>query len=135
MIARRWCISAPSVRTDTGSSPSATTALAFNLNIGSRSLDYSHACTTPTVIPGPVLALLSVNGSLSGTMAASGSNPHPDADRRSASRSRSDETGVPRPCQILIAEDSKSDVFLIRQALQKSGINAQIYIADDGEKT
>ena len=42
---------------------------------------------------------------------------------------------MPRPCQILIAEDSKSDVFLIRQALQKSGINAQIHIADDGEKT
>jgi len=40
-----------------------------------------------------------------------------------------------RPWQILVAEDSKSDVFLIRQALQKSGINAQIYIADDGEKT
>ena len=40
-----------------------------------------------------------------------------------------------RPCQILIAEDNKSDVFLIRQALQKSGINAQIHIADDGEKT
>ena len=42
---------------------------------------------------------------------------------------------MPRPCQILIAEDNKSDVFLIRQALQKSGINAQIHIADDGEKT
>ncbi|HLK50703.1 MAG TPA: response regulator [Bryobacteraceae bacterium] len=68
-------------------------------------------------------------------MAASGSNQNPDADRRSASRSRSEEAGAPRPCHILIAEDSKSDVFLIRQALQKSGINAQIHIADDGEKT
>ena len=40
-----------------------------------------------------------------------------------------------RPWQILVAEDSKPDVLLIRQALQKSGIHAQIYFADDGEKT
>jgi two-component system, chemotaxis family, response regulator Rcp1 len=68
-------------------------------------------------------------------MAASGSNQNPDADRRSASRSLSDEAGVPTPCQILIAEDNKSDLFLIRQAIQKSGIDARIHIADDGEKT
>jgi CheY-like chemotaxis protein len=42
---------------------------------------------------------------------------------------------VQPPWQILIAEDSRSDVFLIRQALQKSGIKAQIHVADDGEKT
>jgi CheY-like chemotaxis protein len=36
---------------------------------------------------------------------------------------------------ILIAEDNKSDVFLIRQALRESGIDAQIHAADDGEKT
>jgi len=41
---------------------------------------------------------------------------------------------MPRPWQILIAEDSRSDVLLIRQALQKSGLKAQIYVADDGEK-
>jgi chemotaxis family two-component system response regulator Rcp1 len=40
-----------------------------------------------------------------------------------------------RQRRILIAEDSKSDVFLIRQALQNSGINAQLHVADDGEKT
>jgi len=34
----------------------------------------------------------------------------------------------------LIAEDSKSDVLLIRQALQKSQINAQVHVVDDGEK-
>jgi len=98
-------------------------------------LDYFHACTTPTVIPGPVLASLSVNGLLSVTIAASGSNQNQDADRRSASRFLSDEAGGPPPCHILIAEDNKSDLFLIRQAIQKSGINAQIHIADDGEKT
>lgn len=40
-----------------------------------------------------------------------------------------------RAWQILIAEDSKSDVFLIRQALTKAEIDAQIHVANDGEKT
>jgi chemotaxis family two-component system response regulator Rcp1 len=47
----------------------------------------------------------------------------------------SEKTDARRPWQILVAEDSKSDVFLIRQALDKSGIDAQIQVADDGEKT
>jgi chemotaxis family two-component system response regulator Rcp1 len=40
-----------------------------------------------------------------------------------------------RQWRILIAEDNKSDVFLIQQAIQKSGVDAQVYVADDGEKT
>jgi CheY-like chemotaxis protein len=67
-------------------------------------------------------------------MAASGSNQNPDADRSSASPSLSEGKGT-RPWQILIAEDSKPDVFLIRQALQKAGIKAQLHVVDDGEKT
>lgn len=39
-----------------------------------------------------------------------------------------------RRCQILIAEDNKADVFLIERALEKSGIGAQVYIANDGQK-
>ncbi|MDP8980079.1 MAG: response regulator [Acidobacteriota bacterium] len=35
---------------------------------------------------------------------------------------------------ILIAEDNKSDVFLIQRALKTSGLEAHIHIADDGEK-
>jgi chemotaxis family two-component system response regulator Rcp1 len=96
-------------------------------------LDYSHAFTTPTAMPAPVSAWPSVSASLIATMGGSGSNRNPDADRSSASLSRSDQSGV-RPWQILIAEDSKSDVYLIRQALKKSGIDAQIHVADDGEK-
>lgn len=41
----------------------------------------------------------------------------------------------PLPRHILIAEDNKSDIFLIQQALRKSEIDAQIHVADDGEKT
>ena len=124
-----------SVWTDSGSLPCVTTASAFNPSLRSRSLDYSHACITPTATPAPGSAWPSVSASLSAIMAGSGSNQNPDADRHSASPSRSDESVERRPWHILIAEDSKSDIFLIRQALQKSGINAQIHVADDGEKT
>jgi two-component system, chemotaxis family, response regulator Rcp1 len=71
---------------------------------------------------------------LSATTAASGSNQNPDGDRTSASRSQSDDASAPRPWQILIAEDNKSDVFLIQRALKKSGVEAQVHVADDGEK-
>jgi chemotaxis family two-component system response regulator Rcp1 len=71
---------------------------------------------------------------LSATRAGSGSTPNPDADQSSGSRSPSDQAGT-CPCHILIAEDNKSDVFLIREALRKSGIDAQIHVVEDGEKT
>jgi DNA-binding response OmpR family regulator len=67
-------------------------------------------------------------------MAGSGSNQNPDADRSSASRSPSESTKGRRPWNILIAEDCKSDVFLIQRALKKAGIEALIHVADDGEK-
>jgi CheY-like chemotaxis protein len=66
-------------------------------------------------------------------MAGSGSTPTPDEAQRSTSRSPADRP-TNRPWQILIAEDSKTDVFLIRQSLQQSGITADVHIADDGEK-
>src|ERR1043166_8144581 len=67
-------------------------------------------------------------------MGASGSNQYQDEDRISASRSQSEDTRAPRICHILIAEDNKADVFLIRRALKKSNIEAQVHIVDDGEK-
>jgi chemotaxis family two-component system response regulator Rcp1 len=39
-----------------------------------------------------------------------------------------------RKCRILIAEDSRADVFLIREALRKAKIDADIYVAEDGEQ-
>jgi chemotaxis family two-component system response regulator Rcp1 len=68
-------------------------------------------------------------------MAESGSTRNPGADRLSISSSLPDEPVPGKPRHILIAEDSKSDVFLIREALRKSGIDAQIHVVDDGEKT
>lgn len=97
-------------------------------------MDYSHVFTTPTVIPEPVLVSQSVSGLWSAITAASGSNQSPDADRSSALRSHSENTKAGAPWRILIAEDNKSDVSLIQRALKTSGIEAQVHIADDGEK-
>jgi two-component system response regulator len=88
----------------------------------------------PIAMTGPVSVWPSVSASLSATTDGSGSNQNPDADQSSASRSQSDETTARRPWHILIVEDNKSDVFLIQRALNKSGIEAQIHVADDGEK-
>jgi CheY-like chemotaxis protein len=67
-------------------------------------------------------------------MGESGSNRNPDADPSFASRSLSEDTTGRPPRHILIAEDNKSDVFLIQRALKKSGVEAQVHVADDGEK-
>jgi len=68
-------------------------------------------------------------------MAGSGSNRNRGEDRTSASLSRLEEGGASRTRHILIAEDNRSDVFLIREALKRSQVDAQIHVVDDGEKT
>jgi CheY-like chemotaxis protein len=68
-------------------------------------------------------------------MGGSGWNRNPGKDRNSASLSPSELTGARRVPNILIAEDSKSDVFIIREVLKKTGIEANIHVTDDGEKT
>ena len=35
---------------------------------------------------------------------------------------------------VLLAEDNEADVFLIRQALADHGVNAQLFVAADGEE-
>ena len=61
--------------------------------------------------------LPSASGLWIGTMGESGSNPSPDADRPSASPSRSEDQSGRSP-RILVIEDNDSDVFLIRAALK-----------------
>jgi chemotaxis family two-component system response regulator Rcp1 len=63
-------------------------------------------------------------------MGASGSNPNPEQGRFfSLSRS---ETTARRP-QILIAEDNKTDVFPIRDALDSAQVDADIHVVSDGD--
>ena len=39
-----------------------------------------------------------------------------------------------RPFQILVVEDAEPDVFLVREALEHSGLSFELHILDDGEK-
>jgi CheY-like chemotaxis protein len=66
-------------------------------------------------------------------MAGSGSNPNPEEGPISASRSRSEET-IERRLHILIVEDNKADVALIKKALARESVSAELHELDDGEK-
>jgi CheY-like chemotaxis protein len=83
----------------------------------------------------PVSVWPSVNALLNAITAGSGSNQNPGKGQSSTSPSRSEDQKERPIRRILIAEDSKSDVFLIKRALKKSGVEAEIQVADDGEKT
>jgi CheY-like chemotaxis protein len=64
-------------------------------------------------------------------MGESGSNPSPEKDLPSTSRSPS--SAGSRKYRILVIEDSKTDVFLIREAVASSQIDTEIDIVRDGE--
>src|ERR1700757_4895717 len=64
-------------------------------------------------------------------MAGSGSNPNPEKDRPFTSPSPPEETSGELP-HILVVEDSATDIFLIREALDGAQINARIHIVRDG---
>jgi CheY-like chemotaxis protein len=66
-------------------------------------------------------------------MAASGLNPSQGKGQLSSSPSQ-DEASSQKRCQILVVEDSKPDVFLIREALRIAGVNADVHVVYDGEQ-
>jgi CheY-like chemotaxis protein len=66
-------------------------------------------------------------------MGGSGSNPSSDEDQLFVSPSpRAEQAGKRR--EILIIEDNPADVYLIRAALETPNIQADLYIAKDGEQ-
>jgi chemotaxis family two-component system response regulator Rcp1 len=67
-------------------------------------------------------------------MAGSGSNQSPGKDRLSDSLSPSDDIGARPRRHILVVEDNRADLFLIRDALGAAQVNAEIHVAEDGEK-
>jgi CheY-like chemotaxis protein len=64
----------------------------------------------------------------------SGWNPNPGGDRSSSSPSP-DEAGrsAERP-YILIIEDNKADIYLMREAIESARLTADLEIFNDGEK-
>jgi len=66
--------------------------------------------------------------------AESGSNPKPDGEQPSAARLPADQPAVQKQQHILIVEDSKADVFLIRESVQSLDLRAELNVVQDGEK-
>ena len=65
-------------------------------------------------------------------MAESGWNPKSEPDPPSISPSRADK-GPRSPSQILVVEDSKADLFLIREAIAAASLDAVLEVVHDGE--
>ena len=64
-------------------------------------------------------------------MGASGSNPSEGKDQPSTSPSQRDKATGKVP-DILVIEDSKTDIFLIREALSSSQVTANVHVVRDG---
>jgi len=81
----------------------------------------------------PESAWRSASASWNAITAGSGLNQSPDADPRSASQSQSETERRSGP-HILVVEDNRADVFLIRESIQTAGLEAEIHVVHDGEK-
>src|SRR3954447_9004778 len=107
------------------------TELVSILSIRSVSLVFSSGFTPVMNTPGPELASLFVSESWKGIMGGSGSNPNPDGAQPSYSASPSDDAQS-RP-NILVIEDNKADLFLIREAIEGAQLGAEVQVIHDGE--
>ena len=96
-------------------------------------MDCSSACTLVTNTLVPELDWRFANGSWIVTVAESGSNRSRGEDRPSASQSQSEGASAKGPT-ILIVEDNRADVFLIRDALAATQLNPDIHVVNDGEE-
>lgn len=94
---------------------------------------YSNDCTQATSIPAPELDLPFANGLWNVTMGGSGWNPNPEGDRPFASRSQTDNVNA-GVTDILVIEDSETDLFLIRDAIEAAEVNANVHVVTDGHE-
>jgi two-component system, chemotaxis family, response regulator Rcp1 len=97
-------------------------------------LDCLQDFTPARNIQAPVSVWPSASASWSAITGGSGSNPNPDKDRLSDSRSPSEDTQARPRRHILIVEDNRADLFLIRDALGSAGVDVEVHVAEDGEK-
>lgn len=94
-------------------------------------MGYLNGSTRAIVIPEQASDWHSAGGLLSATADESGSNRNPGKDQPSISRFLH-ERKAPPP-QILVVEDSKTDVFLIREAIAGAHVNADLHFVSDGD--
>ena len=94
----------------------------------------SNGCTQATNIPAPALAWRFASELWSDITAGSGSNRNPEEAPLSSSPSPSDTGATGKRRQILVVEDNRADVFLIREAIRVARVNAELHVVSDGEK-
>ncbi len=101
-------------------------------------MGYSNDFTAPASIPAPVLASPSVRRSSNATAAGSGSSPSWAADLSFVSHYRVGNgpgTDSPEPlATVLLIEDNRAEVRLLREALESHGVACELLVVDDGEK-
>jgi chemotaxis family two-component system response regulator Rcp1 len=97
-------------------------------------LDCLQDSTQARDIQAPVSVWPSASASWSAITGGSGSNPNPDKDRLSDSQSPSEDTQARPRRHILVVEDNRADLFLIRDALAGAVVDADVHVAEDGEK-
>src|SRR5690242_3796871 len=94
------------------------------------SSDYIQTMNTPV----PALGSLCASESSSGIRVGSGSNQSSERDRPSSSPSLSDPDPGKKRLHILIVEDNRADVFLIRESLERAQLEADLHVVHDGDK-
>src|SRR6187200_2729982 len=123
-------MSTQSGKADTGSSVFPTTALGLRRSTRSKSLVCSNDFTA-TIIQGPASDWPFANVLSNAITVESGSNPSPGKAHSSTSRSPADKE-QPRRRLILVVDDNKADVFLIREALAAAHVDADLHVVHDG---
>ena len=86
---------------------------------------------TATIIQAPASDWPFANVLSNAITVESGSNPSPDKAHSSTSRSPADKEQPRRPL-ILVVDDNKADVFLIREALAAAHVDADLHVVHDG---
>ena len=115
-------------------SPSPITVLASNDNIGKKSLVFSIVFMANTSTRAAASDWLYASGSWNSMVAASGwtdlnlakdppsVSPYP---RAPGSESESEASADPAPRTVLLVEDNPTDVFVIKEAIERSGLKVQ----------
>ena len=97
-------------------------------------MDCLSGCIRMTNIPVLVSDSLFASGLWSGIRAGSGSNPNLERDPPSGSKSPSEPEGIRKRRQILVVEDNRADLYLIRQSVEMARVDADLHVVQDGEK-
>jgi CheY-like chemotaxis protein len=100
-------------------------------------LDFSSVFTALPNIPAPAWALPFANGLSNESAGESGSNPNPAGVQRFTLQPHATDAAEPtsrrKLASVLLIEDNRADVELVREALEEHGIHGELIVLSDGE--